>query len=1424
MKKKLTFVLALLIMSIYCINAATIYVKHDASGGNDGSSWTDAYTLLQSALDASSSGDEIWVARGTYLPTTKVAGTSDRTKAFQMVEGVSIYGGFAGTESAVSARTDFGFGESNETTLSGDFIDDDVITGSGSTLSISGNTENAYHVFHHPTSYALTSSAVLDGFTVRGGYADGSDNPWDDGAGLYNSDGQSPTINNCFFTGNMTKDNGGGLYNVNGSNSIITNSTFSRNMAGYGADGHGGGMANYNSVPQIVNCLFSDNRAYTSTDDLGGGMWNVENSDFTMVNCTFTGNFAKSGGAIYNTSGSDVTMINCIVYGNTIGTGVGSQIRNYTNADLNISYSCYELGGISSSDGGTATLGDGMVTSDPAFADNLDDDHPYALLGTSPCADAGNSSSCSESYDIRGSAYDRKLDKSNGASGTIDIGAYEYNYNLDWSGEPIIFVDDDASGNDDGSNWNDAYVSLQDAITNASSGVQIWIAAGAYYPELEVGGTGDRYKSFQMKNDVEICGGFAMTEQTLAQRTDYGVGGANETILSGDIGIQGDVSDNCYHVFSHSTAESFNSTAVLNGVTLTKGNANGGDWTTAYGGGMLNNRNGITLRYVTFYDNTSGLLGGGAYMNTTSTTIPTISYCTFSNNTSTDVSNGGGGIYHAGNSLVLDNCTISNNTSAKYGGGLYTYASTTLNNCTISNNSAQGGGGAIHRSGTTNYNNCVIKNNDAVSGYGGGIYHINSGIINLTNCLVYENYGSTRAGGLYSNCDGPSSIVNCTFAENLSGSFGGGGLYFNSNVIATVKNTIVYGNTCTNQSKPWNVWAESGITFSYSNIWGCGGSENWAGGLFGNDGGNNIDADPKFVGSTLNPDHPYVIFQYSACADAGDNYAINETYDIRGSGFDRELNKTTGLYKNMQVGGVVDMGAYEYKAFSDPNSIRTLTWDGSAGSDWTDNFNWNLDNIPSYPDSSDNLTIPNVATDPVIAADATANCNDLSVQNGATLTIESNATGTGSLIVDGAVTNSGTITVQRFLADNAWHLVSPSTTGVTANDFYWDDSPICWLASHSESTDLWTYNTELSTAMPVGQGWSVWIDDATKSDITANMTGDIRAEDLSVSLTKNNYGWNLIGNPFTSAIDRDLGSWGSNTTGSVYVWDNDYNSGDYRTWNGSTGDLSEGIIPISQGFFVQASASGSFAIPAAARLHNSTNLYKTGDKNTSPYLKIQLKVGAHGNTAFIGFPENGTSQFDDFGDATKLYSNSDLPQIYLLEDDVRLSTNALEPLTADGKIVPLHLDQAIDGDYTFTFSQLDNLPDLDISIEDPKTGIIQDVKTNPVYAFSALSGDDVDRFLLHFKSTTFGLEEEDVPFGNLISVYSANNRIYILSKDAAANENGFVEIYNLSGQMLFNQPIQSGALVSVFLKSKASYLLVRVIKPSGSIVNKVFKK
>jgi predicted outer membrane repeat protein len=172
-----------------------VYVNVAATGANDGSSWANAYTSLPSALTAANSGDEIWVASGTYRPTT----TTNRGVSFALKNGVGIYGGFLGTETSRSQRDP----AANVTILSGD------IGTPGS------SSDNSYHVVTADST--VTASAVLDGSTITGGNADGLPaSNQDRGGGMWVNAG-APTVSHCIFTSNSASEKGGGIRVTNGS-------------------------------------------------------------------------------------------------------------------------------------------------------------------------------------------------------------------------------------------------------------------------------------------------------------------------------------------------------------------------------------------------------------------------------------------------------------------------------------------------------------------------------------------------------------------------------------------------------------------------------------------------------------------------------------------------------------------------------------------------------------------------------------------------------------------------------------------------------------------------------------------------------------------------------------------------------------------------------------------------------------------------------------------------------------------------------------------------------------------------------------------------------------------------------------------------------------------------------------------------------
>ena len=343
-------------MGAYEVQPA-IYVDQRASGNNSGTSWKNAYTDLQTALQDGQPDLPIWVAAGTYTPTND----GDRAKTFLMGYGMRVYGGFAGNETDLSQRNL----AANQTILSGD-------------IGAPGDTsDNSYHVvtlinpIPNLARDCFGPCAYLDGVTITGGRADGFEENGK-GGGIYSHDGPTLQLTNATISNNYARY-GGGIYDDT-SAAILTNVTISGN----GAD-LGGGMYNVGaSQPTLTNVVISGNEAF-----LGGGIYNANSGSIKLTNATISGNYGSDGGGINNAGASadQLTVRNSIVWGNI--TRPDTQTPAQIAGPANVQYSLVQGG----------FTGAGNIDANPQFVAAVPTtrsaDGNLRLQSGSPAIDAG---------------------------------------------------------------------------------------------------------------------------------------------------------------------------------------------------------------------------------------------------------------------------------------------------------------------------------------------------------------------------------------------------------------------------------------------------------------------------------------------------------------------------------------------------------------------------------------------------------------------------------------------------------------------------------------------------------------------------------------------------------------------------------------------------------------------------------------------------------------------------------------------------------------------------------------------------------------------------------------------------------------------------------------------------------------------------
>ena len=626
--------IAMFVISDLAHGGAILFVDDDAPPGGDGLTWDTAYRFLQDALvDASGGGiNEIRVAQGTYKPDRNEAnpdGTGDRLATYQLLSDVAVVGGFAGIGAPDPDERDVVL---YQTILNGDIG------------VLKDETDNSKHVV---VGTGVSSTGVLDGFTITLGFGNTGAWPQRAGAGMLVFGSGNPTVANCLFIDNAA-DTGGAIYLENAA-LTVTNTRFINNRV---LEVIGGAIAGASSTITAIDCVFEANTA-----DRGGAVYISFNDSTSFTNCEFTANEALFDGGAIRTFNASVTLIDCSFTNNVaIGdsTSAGGALSLIEGSDADVQ-GCSFVGNSSPSAGAVR-----VTDSTPSFVNCTFDQNSaesHGAISTS-FGTSINLANCVFTNNVSSEGDGGAVSLGNGSTSIVTNCQFINNsarngggLRTDQNAEPIItgctFVGNTASNN--GGGFQGTLGTMSDCVFDGNTASNIGGGALCTDDDSHI------LNCTFVNNSAQEGGGLAI----------------GDNIFVADCIFSGNVADNGGAIFASQDQPTFLS-CFISGNTA---NDNGG-------GFYLTTDTLALVVGCTIVGNTASLGGGGAFVFDDS--IPTFVNCRFSGNLA---DTNGGGINFFNTDGTVTCCSFNANEATQSGGGIWTSRPTILRNSILWGNS-----------------------------------------------------------------------------------------------------------------------------------------------------------------------------------------------------------------------------------------------------------------------------------------------------------------------------------------------------------------------------------------------------------------------------------------------------------------------------------------------------------------------------------------------------------------------------------------------------------------------------------------------------------------------------------------------------------------------------------------------------------------
>jgi hypothetical protein len=443
--------------------------------------------------------------------------------------------------------------------------------------------------------------------------------------------------------------------------------------------------------------------------------------------------------------------------------------------------------------------------------------------------------------------------------------------------------------------------------------------------------------------------------------------------------------------------------------------------------------------------------------------------------------------------------------------------------------------------------------------------------------------------------------------------------------------------------------------------------------------------------------------------------------------------------------------------------------------------------------------------------------------NNGTVTIQSDATGTGSLITNGSIT--GNVTVERYIPAwgtslQGWHLLSSPVSSQafqptfvsdppsSSEDFYlWDETTNYWINSKVGTEAPYTFNAVFGSNFVVGQGYLASYGSSSNKDFVGTPnTSTVSDIALTYTSSSGRKGSNLLGNPYPCGIVWNVETWKP---------DNTTISGVAKVLSSADASYTDiavdEIIPAMNGFFVYTNEATTLSIPSSAKTHGGTWF-----KNPTTTQKLVLTaVDIEGETAqksVISINPNASQSYDLLYDG--VFARFYAPAFYSKVGDYKLSTNAI-PSLPDNLVVPFYFEKNEGASYRIEASGVETMG-VATTLLDKKTGITTDLNVNSSYEFTSEEGDNPDRFEIHFG--VVGIDDQRTT--PTIQAYVYGQQLKVLGNGGITQ----LDIFDVQGRLLSSETINVMDGYSKTLNLQAGMYVVRLQNKEGVSSTKVIIK